>query len=291
MLVLLGGKHTTVDIVERHRIALCTLDYHLPVALIYLRVDGLHIVYSNLYCVVDDNRIMNGDSIIQSNGVINLFEGQREFSLFDEGFLAELRKMKEKNLAVLLLERLVKERIQKFERTNVVQSQKFSELLNMALSNYLKGMLTNEEVIEELLKMAAEIKKTEEEGNDLGLNTEEKAFYDALSSPEGIRDAYSDEEFIALTKELTEQLRKNRTIDWNRKETSRAKMRVLVKRLLKKYKYPPEGQEKALEVVMAQCNKWADDDENLRPIVVNVTIEKHYHGNVDKVINIEQPKE
>ena len=142
-----------------------------------------------------------------------------------------------------------------------------------------------------LLKMAAEIKKTEEEGNDLGLNTEEKAFYDALSSPEGIRDAYSDEEFIALTKELTEQLRKNRTIDWNRKETSRAKMRVLVKRLLKKYKYPPEGQEKALEVVMAQCNKWADDDENLRPIVVNVTIEKHYHGNVDKVINIEQPKE
>ena len=228
---------------------------------------------------------------IQSNGVINLFEGQREFSLFDEGFLAELRKMKEKNLAVLLLERLVKERIQKFERTNVVQSQKFSELLNMALSNYLKGMLTNEEVIEELLKMAAEIKKTEEEGNDLGLNTEEKAFYDALSSPEGIRDAYSDEEFIALTKELTEQLRKNRTIDWNRKETSRAKMRVLVKRLLKKYKYPPEGQEKALEVVMAQCNKWADDDENLRPIVVNVTIEKHYHGNVDKVINIEQPKE
>ena len=158
---------------------------------------------------------------IQSNGVINLFEGQREFSLFDEGFLSELRKMKEKNLAVLLLERLVKERIQKFERTNVVQSQKFSELLNMALSNYLKGMLTNEEVIEELLKMAAEIKKTEEEGNDLGLNTEEKA----------------------------------------------------------------------LEVVMAQCNKWADDDENLRPIVVNVTIEKHYHGNVDKVINIEQPKE
>jgi type I restriction enzyme R subunit len=158
---------------------------------------------------------------IQSNGVINLFEGQREFSLFDEGFLAELKNMKEKNLAVLLLERLVKERIQKFERTNVVQSQKFSELLNMALSNYLKGMLTNEEVIEELLKMAAEIKKTEEEGNDLGLNTEEKA----------------------------------------------------------------------LEVVMAQCNKWADDDENLRPIVVNVTIEKHYHGNVDKVINIEQLKE
>lgn len=203
---------------------------------------------------------------IRSEGVIDLFKDvKRDFSLFDEGFLQELRKMKEKNLAVQLLEKLLKDRIRKYERTNIVQSQKFSELLNMALSNYLKGMLTNEEVIEELLKMAADIKKTEEEGNDLGLTTEEKAFYDALSSPEGIREAYTDEQFVELTKELTEQLRKNRTIDWNRKESSRAKMRVLVKRLLKKYKYPPEGQEKALEVVMAQCNKWADDEENLQP--------------------------
>ena len=199
---------------------------------------------------------------IQSTGVINLFEGQREFSLFDEGFLAELKKMKEKNLAVQLLEKLLKERIRKYERTNVVQSQKFSDMLNMALSNYLKGMLTNEEVIEELLKMAAEIKKTEEEGNELGLSVEEKAFYDALSSPAGIREAYTDEQFVMLTKELTEQLRKNRTIDWNKKESARAKMRVLVKRLLKKYKYPPEGQEQALQVVMEQCNKWADDEEN-----------------------------
>ena len=198
---------------------------------------------------------------IQSTGVINLFEGQREFSLFDEGFLAELKKMKEKNLAVQLLEKLLKERIRKYERTNVVQSQKFSDMLNMALSNYLKGMLTNEEVIEELLKMAAEIKKTEEEGNELGLSVEEKAFYDALSSPAGIKEAYTDEQFVMLTKELTEQLRKNRTIDWNKKESARAKMRVLVKRLLKKYKYPPEGQEQALQVVMEQCNKWADDED------------------------------
>ena len=200
---------------------------------------------------------------IQSTGVINLFEGQREFSLFDEGFLAELKKMKEKNLAVQLLEKLLKERIRKYERTNVVQSQKFSDMLNMALSNYLKGMLTNEEGIAELLKMAAEIKKTEEEGNELGLSVEEKAFYDALSSPAGIREAYTDEQFVMLTKELTEQLRKNRTIDWNKKESARAKMRVLVKRLLKKYKYPPEGQEQALQVVMEQCNKWADDDSNI----------------------------
>ena len=198
---------------------------------------------------------------IQSTGVIKLTT-EREFSLFDEGFIKELKKMKEKNLAVQLLERLVKEQIRKYERTNIVQSLKFSEMMNNALSNYLKGMLTNEEVIEELLKMAAEIKKTEEEGNELGLNVEEKAFYDALTSPEGIKEAYSNEEFIALTKELTEQLRKNRTIDWNKKESARAKMRVLVKRLLKKYHYPPEGQEEALKTVMAQCNKWADDEDN-----------------------------
>jgi type I restriction enzyme R subunit len=111
--------------------------------------------------------------------------------------------------------------------------------------------------------MAAEIKKNEQEGNKLGLTVEEKAFYNALTSPEGIRDAYSNEDFIALTKELTEQLRKNRTIDWNRKETARAKMRVMIKRLLKKYKYPPEGQEQALQVVMEQCNKWADDEDNV----------------------------
>jgi type I restriction enzyme R subunit len=130
-------------------------------------------------------------------------------------------------------------------------------------------MLTNEEVIEELLKMAADIKNNEQEGDKLGLTVEEKAFYDALTSPEGIRDAFSNEDFIALTKELTEQLRKNRTIDWNRKESARAKMRVLVKRLLKKYKYPPEGQEQALQVVMEQCNKWADDEDN----VVNMEVE------------------
>jgi type I site-specific restriction-modification system R (restriction) subunit len=113
------------------------------------------------------------------------------------------------------------------------------------------------------LRETAEIKKNEQEGNKLGLTVEEKAFYDALTSPEGIRDAYSNEDFIALTKELTEQLRKNRTIDWNRKETARAKMRVMIKRLLKKYKYPPEGQEQALQVVMEQCNKWADDEDNV----------------------------
>lgn len=200
---------------------------------------------------------------IQSDGVINLFTDEREFSLFDESFIEEIRNMKEKNIAVQLLEKLLKERIRNYERTNVVQSKKFSDLMNQALSNYIKGMLTNEEVIEELLKMAQKIKQDEEEGNELGLSNEEKAFYDALSSPEGIKEAYSSEQFKALTIALTEQLRKNRTIDWNKKDSARASMRRIIKRLLREYHYPPEGYEQALSTVMKQCEKWAEDESHL----------------------------
>ena len=207
---------------------------------------------------------------MQSQGVEVLTNVK--FSLFQGAFMAEIKNMKERNLALKILEGLIKDKIRNFERTNIVQSLKFSEMMNNALSNYLKGLLTNEEVIAELLRMAEEIRKCEEEGNELGLTVEEKAFYDALSSPEGVKDAYTNEEFINLTKELTEQLRKNRTIDWNHKDSARAKMRVMVKRLLKKYKYPPEGQEQALRTVMAQCNKWADNEDNFQP-VINVTIE------------------
>ena len=171
--------------------------------------------------------------------------------------------MKERNIALQLLEKLLKERIRNFERTNVVQSQRFSDLMNSALSNYLKGMLTNEEVIEELLKMAQAIKQNEEEGNALGLTAEEKAFYDALSSPEGIKEAYSSEQFKALTVALTEQLRKNRTIDWNKRDSARASMRRIIKRLLREYHYPPEGYEKALATVMQQCERWAEDESHL----------------------------
>ena len=201
---------------------------------------------------------------IKSDGVINLFgDRQLEFSLFDEAFMQEVHNMKEKNLAVELLTKLLKEKIVTSKKTNVIKSDLFSDMLSQSLSNYLKGLLTNEEVIEELLKLAEQIKNSDKEGNELGLSVEEKAFYDALSSPEGVRQAYSDEEFIAMTKELTEELQKNRTIDWNRKESARARMRVMVKRLLKKYKYPPKHAEKALETVMRQCNHWADQEENV----------------------------
>ena len=201
---------------------------------------------------------------VKSYGVINLFGDKKvEFSLFDEAFLKEIKNMKERNIAIELLKKLMHEKIKQQKKTNIIQSDLFSEMLQLCLSNYMKGLLTNEEVIEELLKMAQQMKQAEAEAGDLGLTPEEKAFYDALSTPEGVRQAYSDEEFVALTRELTDVLHRNRTIDWNRKDSARARMRVMVKRLLKKYKYPPEGAKKALETVMRQCDHWADDEENI----------------------------
>lgn len=196
---------------------------------------------------------------VKSNGVINLFSDiKSEFSLFDEAFLEEVSKMKEKNIAVELLKRLLAERVKLYSHTNLVQAEKFSELLNMALSNYLKGMLTNEEVIQELLKLAKDISVVEKAGNDLGLTKEEKAFYDALTRPQAVHDFYKNDELVAMTKELTDALRKNRTIDWQKKESARAGMRRMIKRLLKKYHYAPEETNNALEIVIRQCEEWAD---------------------------------
>lgn len=109
-----------------------------------------------------------------------------------------------------------------------------------------------------VLRLAKEIAKANSEGEKLGLNPEELAFYDALTKPQAIKDFYQNEELIAITKELTDMLRKNRTIDWQKKESARAGMRRLVKRLLKKHKYPPEGMEDAVQTVMSQCEMWTD---------------------------------
>ena len=199
---------------------------------------------------------------VKSEGVINLFQNEsKDFSLNDPAFLDELAKMKEKNISIQILENLLKDKVKSFQHKNLVQSEKFSELLNNALSNYLKGMLTNEEVIQELLKLASQIKETEQQGNDLGLSDEEKAFYDALSRPQAVKDFYENDTLVEMTKELTETLRKNRTIDWQHKESARAGMRKMVKRLLKKYNYPPEEAEHALDIVLKQCEEWSDEEE------------------------------
>ena len=199
---------------------------------------------------------------IKSDGIIKLFSDvNSEFSLFDPKFLEEVSRMKEKNLAVELLKKLIAEQVQIYRRTNVVKFEKFSEIMQRTMNAYLNGMLTNEQVIDEMMKLAKQIDAAKDEGKKLGLNADELAFYDALTKPQAIKDFYENDELIAITKELSDTLRKNRTIDWQKKESARARMRMLIKKLLKKHKYPPEGMEDAVQTVMTQCELWTDNME------------------------------
>lgn len=197
---------------------------------------------------------------IKSDGVINLFSSiKEEFSLFDPKFLEEVAKMKEKNLAIELLKRLIADQVAVYKRTNVVKSAKFSEIIKATLNRYINGMITNEEVIQELLTLAKQITDAQNEGNQLGLTADELAFYDALTKPQAIKDFYENEELIAITKELADTLRKNSTIDWQKRESARANMRMKIKRLLKIHRYPPDGMDDAVQTVMMQCEMWADN--------------------------------
>ena len=197
---------------------------------------------------------------IKSEGVINLFSNvESGISLFDPDFLEEIAKMKEKNLALELLKKLVKEQVTAYKKTNLVKSEKFSDMLTRAMNAYLNGNISNEEVISELMKLAKELKKASKEANDLGLNDEELAFYDALTKPEAVKDFYENEQLVEMTQELAEMLRKSRTVDWQKKESARANMRRMVKRLLRKFDYPPNGMEVAIKTVINQCEMWADN--------------------------------
>ncbi|MFP1703404.1 type I restriction endonuclease subunit R [Gardnerella vaginalis] len=195
---------------------------------------------------------------IKSEGVINLFSDIKEgFSIFDPEFMSEVSKIKEKNIAVKILESLILEQVRIYKKTNVVKSEKFSEIMQSIINRYINGMITNEKVIEELCDMAKQIMHEKNIGKELGLTDEELAFYDALTKPQAIKDFYENDQLVAITKELTETLRKNRTIDWQKKETVRARMRSCVRHLLRKYKYPSDL-EHAIETVMKQCEQWSD---------------------------------
>lgn len=196
---------------------------------------------------------------IKSDGIINLFSDVKtEFSLFDPKFLNEISNMKEKNLALEMLKKLISEKVAVYKKTNLVKSEQFSEIIQNAMNNYFRGLLTNEQVIKELLELAGQIMQAEKEAGELGLSSEEVAFYDALTRPEAVKDFYENEELVNMTKELTNLLRKKRTVDWQKKESARAEMRSLVKRLLKKYKYPPAGMEEAIQTVISQCELWVE---------------------------------
>ena len=213
---------------------------------------------------------------VKSEGVLNLFSDVKaEFSLFDPKFLEEVAGMKERNLAVELLKKLIDDQIKVYHRTNVVKSEKFSEIIQRVMNSYLNGLLSNEQVIEELLNLAKQMSKAKESGRNLGLSEEELAFYDALTKPQAIKDFYENENLIAIARELTDTLRRNKTIDWQKKESARARMRMLIKKLLKKYKYPPEGQEDAIQTVMTQCELWTDNVMETEHVIYQGTAEDY----------------
>ena len=196
---------------------------------------------------------------IKSDGIINIIDVQDEFSLFDPSFMDKVKNIKEKDFIIKILENLLNDKVRIYKRTNLVKSEQFTELMKSTMNNYINGHISNEEVIKELLELAKKIKESDEEGEKLGLTSEELAFYNAIALPENIHDFYNNEELVAITQELTEALRRNRTIDWQKKESARANMRRIVKRLLRKYDYPPKELDGALTKVIAQCELWADE--------------------------------
>lgn len=197
---------------------------------------------------------------VKTEGIVPLFSITNEgYSIFDSDFLAQLSKMKSKNLLLEILKRLIEDKVSVYKRTNLVRSTKFSEMMQQLMNKYQNGQITNEEVIKELLALAQAMIAGAAEN---GLTEEEQAFYDALTKPQAVKDAYTNEELVGLTRELAEALRKSRTIDWQYREDARAEMRMVVRRLLKKYKYPPEetdGPTGAVETVLHQCELWADN--------------------------------
>lgn len=200
-------------------------------------------------------------NIVHTDGVIDLFKVEDEtVSIFDPKFLTSLSRMKEKNLAYELLRKLIDDQIKGYRKKSVTQAKKYSELMRGMVNSYLNGQLTNAEVFEEMLKMAKEMLSENQKAKELGLTDEEFAFYEALTQPQAIADYYRErnDELVAITQELAAKMREMRTVDWQKKQSARAAMRVAIKRLLKHHKYPPESMESALSTVMEQCELWAD---------------------------------
>ncbi len=194
---------------------------------------------------------------IISEEVIDVFDTlgikRPEVSILSEEFLEEVKAIKYKNLAVEMLKKLLEGNLKSMEKRNLVKSEKFSEKLKKALNKYRNQAITNAEVIEELIKMAQEIKAMKDKEKDLGLNDDEIAFYDALTADDIIKEFMDDETLKKIAHELTMSIKNNITIDWSVRKSAQAGMRRIIKRLLKKYDYPPEQAKHALEVVMRQA--------------------------------------
>jgi type I restriction enzyme, R subunit len=204
-------------------------------------------------------------AILADEQVIDVFTAaglpKPDIGILSDAFLAEVRGLKHKNVAAELLEKLLKDELKIRSKRNLVQSQLFSEKLQKTLNAYHNRAIATQEVLDELIRLAKEMEAAGKRGEHLSLTDDEVAFYDALAANESAVQAMGDDKLKLIAGELIRQVRKSVTIDWTLREGARAKIRVMVKRILNKYGYPPDLQDEAVKTVLKQaellCSDWA----------------------------------
>ena len=203
------------------------------------------------------------DKAVVSEGIVDVFDAagikKPDISILSDEFLEEVRHMDRKNLALELLKKLLNDEIRTRTRKNFIQSKKLSEMLENAIRKYQNNLLTSAQVIEELIKIAKDIRQSDKRGEGLDLNEDELAFYDALANSESAKEVLGDKQLAVIAMEVLKSVRVNATIDWTLKENVRAKLRRDVKRILNKYGYPPDEQLIATENVLKQAELMADE--------------------------------
>ncbi|MEP6826430.1 MAG: type I restriction enzyme endonuclease domain-containing protein, partial [Ramlibacter sp.] len=202
------------------------------------------------------------NSAVVSEKVVDIFDAvgleKPNIGILDDAFLAQVRNLPERNLAVELLERLLQGEIKSRFASNVVQNRKFSDMLGDVIKRYQNRAIETAQVMEELIAMAKKFRAAASRGEELGLTDDEVRFYDALANNESAVRELQDETLKKIAHELTESLRNNLTVDWSARESVRAKLRLMVRRILRKYKYPPDEQDAAVELVLQQVHALAD---------------------------------
>ena len=203
------------------------------------------------------------DNAVVAEGVEDIFSlvglKKPNIGILSDEFLEDVKHMQYKNLAVELLERLLKNEIKTKMRTNVVKEKRFSDRLQATLTQYHNRAIETAQVIEELIAMAKEFAEANKKGEELGLNFDELAFYDALAENESALREMGDETLKKIAVELTEKLRNSISVDWQKRESVRAKMRNMIRIILKRYKYPPDKQQEAIKMVMQQAEVLSDE--------------------------------
>ena len=200
---------------------------------------------------------------VVSEGVIDIFAAagldKPDISVLSDDFLAEVRDMPHRNLAVELLQKLLKGELSVRRRKNLVQSRSFAEMLEQSLRRYQNRAIEAAQIIEELIQLAKEMREADARGERLGLSEDELAFYDALETNDSAVKVLGDDTLRDIARELVDTVRRNVSIDWTLRENVRARMRALVRRILRKNGYPPDKQEKATQTVLEQAELLSED--------------------------------